>query len=98
MWRDKVTQRYHWAGIHDKFEKLIFELTKAEEEEEVALYLLRLHSGNEAELGFFSPREREKIKSLLGELVKGTILHRELLSKVIGELKARRCKHAGSGI
>lgn len=98
MWRDKVIHRYRWAEIHDKFEELIFELTKAEEEEEVGLYLLRLHYNNEADLGFFNAREREKIKSLLGELVKDTILHRELLSKVIEELKARRSKHAGSGI
>ena len=98
MWRDKVTQRYHWAGIHDKFEELIFELTKAEEEEEVGLYLLRLHYDNEIDLDFFNLREKERIKKLLTILMDDTARHRELLLKAIAELKARRVKHAGSGI
>ncbi len=95
MWKDKVTQRYRWAAIQDKFDELIFELSKAEEEEEVGLYLLRLHYDNEIDLRFFDPGEKEKIKRMLDVLMSDTVRHRELLSKVSAELKEKRPRHAG---
>ncbi len=95
MWKDKVSQRYRWAAIQDKFDELIFELSKAEEEEEVGLYLLRLHYDNEIDLRFFDQGEKEKIKRMLGVLMADTVRHRELLSKIIAELKEKRPRHAG---
>lgn len=95
MWKDKVSQRYRWAAIQDQFDELIYELTKAEEEEEVGLYLLRLHYDNEIDLGFFSPLEKERIKKLLTVLMSDTARHRELLLEVIAELKGKRARHAG---
>jgi len=95
MWKDKVKHRYRWAGIQDKFDELIFELTKAEEEEEAALYLLRLHVENEIDLSFFTEREKEKVKRLLRFLIKDTARHRDSIAKVIAELKNKRQPHAG---
>lgn len=86
MWQDKVTQRYRWAGIRGEKDELLYELSKAEDEEEVALYLLRLHYDNETELKSFTPAQKEKIKKLLSILIRDTIKHREFLAAVIKEL------------
>ena len=34
MWKDKVRQRYRWARIQDELDELLYELSKAEDEEE----------------------------------------------------------------
>ncbi len=94
MWRDRVKERYRWARIHSQMDELIYELTKAEDEEEVGLYLLRLHCDNEIDLKFFARIEKALIKNLLTTLVNDTVRHRELLTEIIGELKDKRRVHA----
>ncbi len=95
MWKDSVRNRYRWAGIENKMDELIYELSKAEEEEEVGLYLLHLHYDNEIDLNFFSKTEKGKIKKLLGILINDTMQHRERLALVIKELMEKRKTCAG---
>ena len=92
MWHDRITERYRWAKIKSQFDELIYELSKAEDEEEVGLYLLRLHCENEKDLLFFSEEEKKAIKRLLNILVADTLRHRELLGAVLKELKQERIK------
>lgn len=95
MWRDPVRKRYRWAAMQSQMDELIFELSKAEEEEEIGLYLLRLHYDNEVDLRFFTQREKDKIKKLLGILMNDTARHRELLTSVMRELAEKKGSHAG---
>ena len=94
MWRDEVHERYWWATIQGQLDELIYELSKAEEEEAAVLYLLGLHFDNAVDLKFFNHEEQERIKELLSILMNYSIKHREILEKAIKELTEKRKKNA----
>lgn len=95
MWKDNVERRYHWAKIRSQLDELLFELSKAEEEEEVGLYLLRLHLDNKIDLKFFTAAQRERVSALFSILINDTKRHQELLAGAIRELGQKRQIHAG---
>ncbi len=87
MWNDKVKEHYWWAEIRSQLQKLIWELSKAEDEEEVDLYYIRLHFDNETDLGFFTKNEKNEIKKQLSILMADTEKHIRLLGEINEELK-----------
>ncbi len=94
MWNDDVSDRYWWADIYNQIERLMWELSKAEDEEEVDLYLLGLHFQNESDLKFFTKMERDEIKKRLSVLMTDTQKHIKLLNEVSEELKVLGEKNA----
>lgn len=90
MWRDPVRKRYGWARVRHEFDELILELAKAEDEEEVGLYLLKLHHEYDLDLAFFTNVEKAKIKKYLAVLIRDTERHRRLLKTAVKELEARK--------
>ena len=90
MWKDKAKERYPWAKIKNQLDELIYELSKAEDEEEVELSMLRLHAGNKIDFEFFTPEEAGKVKKLLAILIKDTQRHQALLSGAVEELEKKK--------
>ena len=93
MWNDKISERFWWHHAQSAFEQLSDELAKAEDEEEVGLYLLNLHLKNHHDFQCFSAQEEEVVKKLLVYLIEESIRHRELLSKIVSEVKSMRSRH-----
>ena len=87
MWSDDVKDRYWWTEIRSQIEKFLWELSKAEDEEGVDLYLLGLHFENESDLKFFTEVERDEIKKRLSVLMTDTEKHLRLLSEMSAELR-----------
>lgn len=94
MWQDKVRERYWWAGIQNQIDELMYELSKAEEEEAAVLYLLGLYVDNAADLKFFDEKKREKIKGCLSVLMNHSARHRELLNQAAERLAEKKRGHA----
>ena len=86
-------ERGGWASLEGQWHALLENLSKAEDEEEVGLYLLVLHLNNKPDLDFFSAAEAARIRKLLGFLIEDTARHRDLLSLVILELREKRRGH-----
>lgn len=87
---EKETDRHPIPSHREQLDELIYGLSKAEEEGEVGIYLLRLHLENDVDLRFFKPKEREEIKKQLSFLIDETARHRELLAAAIEEMRQRR--------
>jgi hypothetical protein len=96
-WMDPVRKRYKWAQIEGRLEELIYELSKAEDEEEAGLYLLRLHYENGTDMVFFTVKEKRRIRKLLAILIEDTKRHRELIAGVVRKL-AEAGPHAEQGL
>ena len=94
MWSDQIRGRFWWAKIQSQLDKLLYELSKAEDEEELELYVLELHQRNEEDLKYFSTEERKKIEELLTVLIRGSRKHKELLGRIVKELEEVRAQHA----
>jgi len=88
-WEDKVENHFEWARIQSEREELLFELYKAEDEEEAGIYLMEMHLRNKTDLEFFSSRERKRIKELMGQLIRDTIKHRDLLGECVEEIEKK---------
>ncbi len=93
MWKDRVRERYWWREINNQIDELLFELAKAEDEEEIDLYLLNLHQKNEGDFQCFTKQEKELVQRLLAFLIQDTIQHRKLLTKIIKEVENIRNHH-----
>ena len=87
MWSDDVKDRYWWTEIRNQIEKFLWELSKAEDEEGVDLYLLGLHFKNKSDLEFFTEDEKNEIKKLLSVLMTDTQKHLRLLNEMSEELR-----------
>lgn len=98
MWNDEVRERYWWAEIQNQIQNLVWELSKAEDEEEVDLYWLRLHFDNEVDLRFFTQIERDEIKRQLSILIADTEKHLRLLNGMNEELKTLGENHVGEAL
>lgn len=93
MWNDEIKERYWWAEIQNQIQNLVWELSKAEDEEGVDLYLLRLHFDNEPDLKFFTEPEKNIIKQQLSVLISDTEKHLRLLNEMNEELKTLGQNH-----
>lgn len=91
MWKDEVAKRFYWAPMERELEKLLFELIKAEEEEDAGVYLLMMHYDHAREE---TPalREKEKILHWLSILIGDTRKHQKLLQEAIEELEKKRAR------
>ena len=86
MWNDKVQDRYWWHPIKGSMEEFLYELAKAEDEEEVGFYLLNLYLRGESDFKCFARSEEKKIKKILTLLINDTLKHRALLSEIVSEI------------
>ena len=93
MWKDAVEKRYSWASMERELEKMLFELIKAEEEEDTGIYLLMMdydHARVE------DPRileQKEKILNLLSVLIGESRKHQKFLQEAIAGLEKKGQKH-----
>lgn len=90
MFRDDIRVRYPWARIATQLDELHYELSRAEDEEDVELSMLRMLAGNKSDFRFFTPREQRKVRALFAVLVEDTQKHGELLREAMKEIEAKR--------
>lgn len=96
MWSDRTCDRYWWHQMRDQFDEFIFELAKAEDEEEISLYLLNLHKNSKDDFNGFSQVEQETIQKFLEVLCEETTGHRTILAEIIQEAVKLRESHEKS--
>ena len=89
VWKDAVEKRYFWASIEHELEKILYELMKAEEEEDSGIYLLMMHYEHAEKEVPFSYEERKKILGHLKTLIEDSRKHRRLLQEIIDRLRER---------
>jgi len=75
--------------MKDEVEKLLFELIKAEEEEDAGIYLLMMHYDHARKEDPFTLEEREKILHQLSILIGESRQHQRLLQEAISQLENR---------
>jgi hypothetical protein len=90
MWRGRGPACCPREKMETQMDELICKLSRADGEEEVSLYLLKLHFDNRIDLAFFSDGERRMIRDLLSELMEETKRHREFLAQMVEELETLR--------
>ncbi len=98
MWKDRVRERYWWREINSQIDEFLFELAKAEDEEEIDLYLLDLHRKNERDFQCFTPQEKKLVQKLLTFLIRDTIRHQKLLAEIVREIKTLRDKNDSQSV
>ncbi len=86
MWNDKIQDRYWWHSVKGGVDELLYELAKAEDEEEVGFYLLNLYRSNDADFKCFTKSKEITIKRLLDFLMRETLKHRAMLSEITSEI------------
>ena len=89
MWHDAVEKRYFWASMEEELEKILFELIKAEEEEDAGIYLLMMHYDHAMEEDPLIIKNREKILHLLSLLIGESRKHQKLLQEAIVKLERK---------
>ena len=89
MWKDAVEKRFFWAAMREEVEKLLYELVKAEEEEDAGIYLLLMHYEHANESLPFTPQEKERILHLLSVLIGESRKHQKLLQEMITKLEKK---------
>ena len=95
MWKDRVEKRFFWARMKRELEKTLYELVKAEQEEDTGIYLLLMHYDHAAEELSFAPEEKKKILSLLKRLIEDTRRHQKLLQEMIEKLEREKAHEKG---
>ena len=90
MWKDAVEKRFFWASIREELEKVLYELIKAEEEEDAGIYLLMMHYDHAREELPLDPEKREKILHALSILIGESRKHQKLLQGAIEQLEQKR--------
>lgn len=90
MWKGDIREHYPWAKIQSQMDELIYELSRAEDEEGAELIQLQLHLDDKTDLGFFTQEEAEMIASLLSVLIGDTMKHQNLLGNAIKDLKEKK--------
>lgn len=90
MWKDEVRERFFWASMNQELEKLLYELIKAEEEEDAGIYLLMMHYDHARTEDPLHLKEKEKILNALSILIGDSRKHQKLLQDVIEGLEKRR--------
>lgn len=92
MWRDAIEKRFFWATMEHEIEKLLYELVKAEEEEDTGIYLLMMHYDHARDEKPFLPHENKRIMHGLSILIGDGRKHQKLLKDAIERLEKRREK------
>jgi len=87
VWKDEVKKRYPWAKIQNQIDELYYELSKAEDEEDIELSMLGLQIERKVDFDFFTKKEKQKVKKLMSILIEDTRKHGELLRKALNALK-----------
>ncbi len=90
MWKDAVEKRFFWASMGKEVEKLLYELVKAEEEEDAGIYLLLMHFDHAQDAIPFTASQREKILHSLSILIEDSRKHQRLLQEVIAKLEKEK--------
>ncbi len=94
-WEEEIKKQYEWAEIQSQLDELLFELYKAEDEEEAGIYLMKLHLDNKEDLDFFEEKERKEVRRLLEILKTDTKKHRDMLEEAVTEIEDRIRKQRG---
>lgn len=89
MWKDAVEKRFSWAAMEGELEKVLYELIKAEEEEDAGIYLLLMHYDHAREENPFTLKEKEKILHSLSLLIGESRKHQKLLQGMIEQLERK---------
>lgn len=89
MWKDAVEKRFSWAAMEGELEKVLYELIKAEEEEDAGIYLLLMHYDHAREEDPFTLKEKEKILHSLSLLIGESRKHQKLLQGMIDQLERK---------
>ena len=92
MWKDPVEKRYFWASMKQEREKLLYEMIKAEEEEDSGVYLLMMDYDHAREENPAALRQKEKVLHNLSILIGDTRKHQKLLQEIIQKLEDK-CKN-----
>ena len=79
MWKDSVEKRYAWARMEREVEKLLYELVKAEEEEDTAIYLLMLDYEHARDEKPFTPADNDRVLRHLTVLIEDSRKHQKFL-------------------
>jgi len=87
MWQERMEKRFFWASTEKDLEKLLYELIKAEEEEDTGIYLLLMYHDHAAKRLPFTPGETEKIRQSLSVLIEESRKHQKLLQDAISKLE-----------
>jgi len=90
MWKDAVEKRFFWASIREEAEKLLYELVKAEEEEDSGIYLLMLDYDHARASLPFGAAEKERVLHLLSVLIGESRKHQKLLQDLIAKLEKEK--------
>ena len=90
MWRDDIKKRFSWAKIERGLEKVLYELVKAEEEEDAGVFLLMMHYDHASQPIPFRGKEKKKIMGLLRILIKDSQKHQKMLQEMIEKLEKRK--------
>jgi len=96
MWKDAVEKRFFWAAMAKEAEKLLYELVKAEEEEDAGIYLLMMHYDHAKESLPFTSEQKERIQHLLSVLIGETRKHQRLLQDMISKLEKEKSHEPGT--
>ena len=90
MWKDTVEKRFFWATMGQEVEKLLYELVKAEEEEDAGIYLLMMHLDHACETIPFTTKEKAKMLRLLSILIEESQGHQKRLLEIIAKLEKEK--------
>lgn len=93
MWHDTIEKRFFWAAMEQEVEKILYELIKAEEEEDAGIYLLMMHYDHAHAENFLFFENKEKILHLLSLLIGDTRKHQRLLQQMIEQLERKRIRN-----
>lgn len=89
MWKDAIEERFFWAHVNKELEKVLFELIKAEEEEDAGIYLLLMHYDHARLEHPEAIRDKAKVLHLLSMLIGESRKHQKLLQEAIERLEKR---------
>ena len=92
MWNDKVEKRFFWASMGEDVEKVLFELIKAEEEEDAGIYLLMLDYDHARVEDSRVLGKKGEILHLLSILIGESRKHQKMLQDAIESLEKRKTK------
>lgn len=81
------SERYNWLKNKEDIDDLLASLFRAEEDEDVDLYLLRIHLDQQDDLSIFSPDTLAQIRTLMAELIKDTEKHSDMIKMMIETLE-----------
>lgn len=87
VWKEPVEKRFSWAKMEREVEKLLYELVKAEEEEDTGIYLLMMHYDHARDEKTFTKAENERILHSLSLLIGDSRKHQKLLLDAIEKLE-----------